>query len=338
VAPGIASEMDNPDCQNFPFYTGGMGRFADFMARGDVVHGQIKDFTAEEQAVLERQGIKSIICVPIFVEDYWWGCIGFNECLEEREWAIVEIKALKTAANMLGAAILQSQSEKALRESEKRLRSLSYQLLDVQENERKRLALELHDVLGHDPLNLKLKIETFMDELLPQHDHFRGEVAKIVYALQDSLKIVRLLYQDLIPADLEEQGLTAALENLLEEFALARGITWEARLDRTIDNLFDLPLQTNIYRLVQEGLTNIGKHAKATHIFLGAEKDKEKLTLILEDNGIGFNVSEVRAQKRTMGLLSMEKRLETWGGSFGIQSQPKQGTRICATIPIFKRK
>jgi PAS domain S-box-containing protein len=338
VAQGIASEWDNPDNQNFPYHTGGMGRFADLMARGEIVHGNIKDFPAAEQAILVPQEIKSIIIIPIFVEDYWWGFIGFDDCLREREWAAVEIEAIKTAANMLGAAILQSQSEKALRESEKKLRSLSYQLLDVQENERNRLALELHDVLGHDLLNLKLKLESLRDELLPEQAHFKREMAKIISALRDSVKDVRLLYQDLIPADLEELGLTRALENLLEEFALTKRLSWQAHLDNTIDTLFDLALQTNIYRLVQEGLTNIGKHAEATHIFLRAEKDKEKVTLILEDNGIGFNVSEVRAQKRTMGLLSMEKRLEPWGGSFGIQSQPKQGTRICATITIFKSK
>jgi signal transduction histidine kinase len=338
VAQGIVSEWDNPDNQNFPYHTGGMGRFADLMGHGEIVHGNIKNFPAAEQAILVPQGIKSIIIMPIFVEDYWWGFIGFDDCLRERDWAAVEIEAIKTAANMLGAAILQSQSEKALRESEKKLRSLSYQLLDVQENERNRLAIELHDVLGHDLLNLKLRLESLRDELLPEQAHFKKEMAKIISTLQDSVKDVRLLYQDLIPADVEELGLTKALKNLLEEFALTKRIIWQAQLDSTIDTLFDLALQTNIYRLVQEGLTNIGKHAEATHIFLRAEKDKKKVTLILEDNGIGFNVSEVRAQKKTMGLLSMEKRLEPWGGSFGIQSQPKQGTRICATIPIFKRK
>jgi PAS domain S-box-containing protein len=338
VAPGIAPEMDNPDMQNFPLHTGGMGRFVDIMSRGDIVHGNIKDFPAEEQAILVPQEIKSLLNAPIFVEDYWWGLIGFDDCLREREWAAVEIEALKTAANMLGAAILHSQSQKALRESEKRLRALSYQLLDVQENERKRLALELHDVLGHDLLNLKLKLESFRDEVLPEQANYKRDLTKIIHALRDSVKNVRLLYQDLIPADLEEMGLTAALENMLEEFALAKRVTWQAQLDRNIDTLFDLALQTNTYRLIQEGLTNIGKHADATHIFLRAQKDQKEVTLILEDNGIGFNLSEVRAHKKTMGLLSMEKRLEPWGGSLEIQSQPKQGTRICVTIPIFKRK
>ena len=86
--------------------------------------------------------------------------------------------------------------------------------------------------------------------------------------------------------------------------------------------------------MVQEGLTNIGKHAKAQHISLRTQKEEKQVAIILEDDGIGFNLSEALAAKKTMGLLSMKKRLVPWGGSFEIRSQPNEGTRISLTIPI----
>ena len=136
-----------------------------------------------------------------------------------------------------------------MRESEGKLRSLSNQLWHAQENERKHLATELHNVLGHDLLLLKLKLEALQSDLTPDQITQKQEVQKIVYALQDSVSNVRRLYEYLNPGELEDLGLTTALRLLVENFARAKKLQWQAELD-DLEDLFEVPVQTAIYRMV----------------------------------------------------------------------------------------
>ena len=120
TAEGISLQADNPDVQNFPWEAGGMGRWVRIFRKGDIVQGHVKNFPASEQAVLVPQDIRSIVAVPIFVDNKWWGFIGFDECKEDREWSEAEIDALKTAGALLGALIGRKQIEGALEENRKR--------------------------------------------------------------------------------------------------------------------------------------------------------------------------------------------------------------------------
>ena len=124
AAPGISPQIDNPALQNFDYEQGGFRRWVELMTRGEPIVGLVREFPAHEQEVLASQQIKSIVCVPIFVRDQWWGFIGLDECTSERIWSNVEIDALKTAANVLGSAIERAASQELLRASEARYRSL----------------------------------------------------------------------------------------------------------------------------------------------------------------------------------------------------------------------
>jgi PAS domain S-box-containing protein len=228
------------------------------------------------------------------------------------------------------------QAEEALRDSEQKLRFLTEQLLFAQENERKRLAAELHDELGHSLLILKLRLESLGEELQPEQDALKNEVRKILHFITETIGEVRRLYLDLSPGDLEDLGLTAALNSLIEDFVtLQKTIDWTIRLDN-VDGLFTLPIQTVIYRVVQETLTNIGKHAKPTHVSLEITKAQDKVSFIVQDNGKGFDKNKISAERKTLGLLSMEERVKIIGGSFELWSKEGQGTQILFTIPLPK--
>mgnify|MGYP005851313775 FL=1 len=229
------------------------------------------------------------------------------------------------------------EAEKTLRESEEKLRSLSCRLLTAQEEERRRLALELHDVVGHDLLLLKLQLEALEDRLAPKPGSFKTEVRPILRALEKSVRNVRRLCQDLSPGDLEDLGLTAALHFLVENFAAARKLTWKTELDN-LDGLFELPVQTAIYRMVQEALTNIGKHARARHLWLRARRTGTQVDFTIRDDGRGFDVAQTRAGKKTLGLPAMEERINILGGAFNLESEKKAGTKISFTIPISGAK
>jgi len=113
VAPGVLPQIGNPDLQNFPLQAGGFSRWIEAMERGDPIYGHIRDFPAPERVILAAQDIRSIIVVPIFIGDDWWGFIGFDECQREREWSAAEREALRTAASTLAAAIQRREMQEA---------------------------------------------------------------------------------------------------------------------------------------------------------------------------------------------------------------------------------
>ncbi len=225
-------------------------------------------------------------------------------------------------------------AEEALRFSEQKLRSLAAQLLSAQEQERKRLAAELHDELGHALLTLKLRLESLEEQLQPQQVSLKEEVQKIIGFISETIGEVRRLYLDLSPGDLEDLGLTTALDSLVDDFGdLHRKIQWTIKLDN-IDGLFPLPIQTTIYRIMQEALTNIGKHADPEHVTLEISKENGRVSFIIKDDGKGFDRNKIFIDKTTLGLLSMEERVKILGGTFELWSQEDQGVRISFSIPI----
>jgi PAS domain S-box-containing protein len=334
AAPGINPQINNPGLQNISWQQAGFSRWEEHLSIGQMIVGRIREFPPAEQELLGSQKIKSIVAVPIFVGQQWWGMIGFNECLNEREWSPAELEALKTAASTLGAAILRERAEQSLRKSEQKLRSLAAQLLTAQENERKRLAAELHDELGHALLTLKLSIRSLEKQLLPEHTSFSQDFRKIDHFIVETIKEVRRLYHDLSPGDLEDLGLTAALRDMIEDVAaLQEEVKWSVRLDN-LDGLFPLPVQTAIYRVVQEALTNIGKHARPKNVSIIANRESHRIVITIEDDGEGFEATKVLDAKKSLGLLTMEERLKILGGTFSLWSQKKRGTRISFTVPL----
>jgi len=228
------------------------------------------------------------------------------------------------------------QAEEALQESEERLRFLTTQLLTAQENERKRIAAELHDELGHAFVALKLHLSTLEKKLLPEQQDLKEDIRSKVEYISEVLQEVRRLYYDLNPGDVEDLGLTKALRTLINDFARHfPKVAWQVDL-ADLEGLFSLPVQTIIYRVCQEALTNIGKHAHPTAVTISSKKEQQRVHFVVQDNGAGFDLKELDsgARGRRIGLVAMEERLHMVGGSFKIQSRKQRGTRISFTVPI----
>jgi PAS domain S-box-containing protein len=251
----------------------------------------------------------------------------------------ISLRLLEVEGERLFQAIIRDiterkRTEEVLQESEKNLRLLTSQLLKAQEDERKRISRELHDELGHALLALKLQLESVEEQLLPRQASLKREVGKILRFMGATIEGVRRLYLDLSPGDLEDLGLTTALRSLVDDFAeLQKHITWTIKLDH-LDGLFPAPVQTAIYRVVQEALTNIGKHAKPKHVFLEIKREDSQVSFNIEDDGAGFERNKVILEKKTLGLLAMEERVKILGGSFKLWSQENRGTKISFSIPI----
>ncbi len=228
------------------------------------------------------------------------------------------------------------QAEEKLRNSERKLRRLSTQLLTAQEDERKRLAGELHDELGHALLTWKLQLQLVEKNLLPEQKILSEELHAILAYINEVIDNVRRLYLDLSPGDLEDLGLTSALRSLVSNFSRMNNLEVSMELDDT-NQLFPRPAQIIIYRVIQEILTNIGKHANAKALSITVRKEKNSVFFDIEDNGKGFDVEQVPAtQDKGLGLMAMDERVKMLGGSLEIWSQKNLGTRLSFTLPTRK--
>ena len=247
---------------------------------------------------------------------------------------LLELEGEKLFQEIIRDITERKRTEEVLKQSEKNMRYLASQLLSAQEDERKRLSRELHDELGHALLALKLQVESVEEQLLPQQVTLKREVKKILEFINSTIEEVRRLYLDLSPGDLEDLGLATALHSLVDDFSqLQKHIRWTIKLDN-LDGLFALSTQTAIYRIVQEALTNIGKHAKPKNVFLRIKREKQEVSFTIEDDGIGFDRHKVVNEKRTLGLLTMEERVKILGGTFELWSQENRGAKISFIIPI----
>ncbi len=247
---------------------------------------------------------------------------------------LMEVEGERLFQQIIRDITERKRTEAMLKESEKNLRYLASQLLKAQEDERKRLSRELHDELGHALLALKLQIESVEEQLLPEQVSLKSEVSRMLGSIGVTIEELRRLYLDLSPGDLEDLGLTTALRSLVDDFAeLQKQIKWNIKMDY-IDGVFSLPIQTAIYRVVQEALTNIGKHAKPKNVLLEIKRNQQGVSFTIKDDGIGFEPQKVVHDKKTLGLLAMEERVNMLGGSFELQSRKNRGTKISFTIPV----
>ena len=231
---------------------------------------------------------------------------------------------------------LRRRAEEALRESEQRLRFLTSQLLSAQERERKRISMELHDQLGQSLAVLKLQIRAIHRGLGDDQQDLTAGCLELLHYLDGVIDDVRRLSRDLSPAILEDLGLQSALKYLINEFSKHYKVSQAFEVE-DLDQLFPAERQIIIYRIFQECLTNIFKHAGATEVSVAVQEHDNLISLIIEDNGAGFSPAVVlahRATARGLGLAALDERARMLGGTLEIWSRPGGGTRMTVVIPV----
>lgn len=226
-------------------------------------------------------------------------------------------------------------AEASLRESERKLHRLSSQIIEAQEQERKRISRELHDDLGQSIIVKKLALRKIYQYLPEEPERAKEGLEDVLEEFQELLEKVRRISHHLSPTILEEFGLEVALENLFEDFS-ASDLEFSVDMDE-VSPFLSKPVQFAVYRIFQEALTNISKHAGATKVTVRISRDENYVRFLVADNGRGFDPDELktgRAGERGMGLASIEERVHFLNGLIDIRSQKGEGTQVGFSLPM----
>jgi two-component system sensor histidine kinase UhpB len=215
-------------------------------------------------------------------------------------------------------------------------------ILHAQEDERRRIALELHDETGQNLTALLIHTELLQQglQVLPDtaitentRKHIENGLQQLTHLTQNTLENIRILAQQLRPSVLDDLGLLAAFRWLVADSAERLHITVDLHIEGIKDNGHSLPLdyETALFRIAQESLTNIARHAQTHYATLTLKQDSTQITLQLRDHGRGYNPQQ---QQRSTGLLGMRERATMLGGTLTLDTYPGQGTTVRAVLPL----
>ncbi len=225
---------------------------------------------------------------------------------------------------------LRKEEQQHLEHSRHELRRLSASVVEAREEERRRIARELHDELGQRLSALKMDLASLAHDM--HREAYDGRIAAMLEMLDDTVASVRRIAADLRPMMLDDLGLNAAIEWLARESARRMGMEVTVRLGE-VDPKLDSRASTAVYRMVQEALTNVARHARATDVRIDLRQIGRELVLTVHDNGIGFPTGSAR-KEGSFGLMGIRERAYLLGGTLEVDNPPGGGGRITVRLPL----
>ncbi len=220
-----------------------------------------------------------------------------------------------------------------------KLRDLSRQILHAQEEERKRISRELHDVIAQALVGINVHVAALRKWGTEDADRFKREIDATQSLVEKSVEIVHQFSLELRPTVLDDLGLIPALQALMKNYMEETGVRVSLKVFAGIEQCGG-PIRTALYRVIQESLTNVARHAKASQVQVSIHSDKDAIVMDIEDNGTGFEVTEGLSGKgrNRLGLLGMRERIEMVGGTFELESGAARHTTIRVRIPLDKKR
>jgi PAS domain S-box-containing protein len=225
----------------------------------------------------------------------------------------------------------------AERERGDTMRDLAAFVQGAQEEERQRVARELHDDLGQRLAALKLNMQVFEQEVSPRSDAYRARLHTLVTDVDRMIAEVRRLSYNLRPLALDDFGLTVALEMLCKDFERVYKVRTRLYVGETLPQYRAPQVDIALYRIAQGALSNVARHADAHHVMMRLVNGNQSVGLSIEDDGRGFDAKSPgrkRDARSGLGLMGMRERSELLGGLFHIESQIYEGTKVEVRIPV----
>ena len=219
---------------------------------------------------------------------------------------------------------------KGLKQSEKMLRDLSHRLVEVQESERRNIARELHDEIGQALTGLKLLVEMASRKAGNKMNLGLDNVESLINELMGRVSDLSL---NLRPSMLDDLGLLPTLLWHFERYTAQTGVEVGFK-HRGLNRRFSPEIETTIYRIVQEALTNVARHASVVEVMVRISVKQQTLTIHVEDQGAGFDLQDVLSDSSSSGLVGMRERVALVGGWIEVDAVPGHGTHLVVQVPI----
>lgn len=282
-------------------------------------------------------GYESVALVPIHIAKEFMGLIQVADRREDR-LPLETVIELENSGLRLGLALERLYMQEQLAKTVRELRYLSSRLLRAQEDEQRRIAMELHDQTGQDINVLKLRLAGIRQRLPEDQPTLKASCDSILELIDKIIEDIRRLAHGLNPAMLETLGLRAALRELIHTFSKETRIEVRTSNLKALNQPWPLESQIVLYRILQEALTNIYKHARHARVWIRAWRKAKSVFLLIRDNGNGFDRDKMPKHALKphsgMGLAAMALRARMIGADLQITSKPGRGVNIILEIPI----
>lgn len=279
---------------------------------------------------LRKHGAVGGMSVSIPGKEAPWGVLGVYTA-GARGFSRDDVNFVQTVASVLAATIERMETEGVLRNANQALRLLSRQLLQVQEDERRTIARDLHDEIGQSLTAIKLNVERAQRTSDP--DTRRRIMQDCIQITERVLGQVRNLSLDLHPSILDDLGLAYALKWYADRLAERAGVRVEVAADPSLPRLSQ-EAEIACFRIAQEALTNVVRHARAGRADISLKRGAAVMELCIQDDGIGFT-ADTASSPASVGLASMQERAKLLGGTVRVVSVPRGGTKVIATLPLL---
>jgi PAS domain S-box-containing protein len=308
--------------------------------------------TEEARQLIRDLALSSIIIVPLVAHGRTLGALSLVWAESGRHYSKADLALAEELGRRAGLAVdnarlydqtqqLNAELEERIRErtaqleeSQSRLRQLSAHLQAAREEERARIAREIHDELGQILTVLKIDLVSVQRMLNNPGQPVQDKLKTMLQLIDTTVQQVRRIATELRPGLLDDLGLAAAIEWQLNEFQERTEIRCEITVNLD-DSALDIDSRLALFRIFQETLTNIARHSRANLVTVRLEEADKQVILIVSDNGRGITDEDI-AQSRSFGLLGMRERVHLLNGTFSIQGVPGQGTTITVHLPFEK--
>ncbi len=284
--------------------------------------------------LISTEGLKAFISVPLRAKDKVLGVMNVASKMP-RQFTENDMHLLNSVGDQLGVAIEQAKLYERLVKARERYQKLARQTLVTQEEERKRLARELHDEYGQTLTGLIMSIESSESMITPGQSQLRNKLANTKSLLVRTLGDMRKLTFDLRPSSLDDLGLVATIRAYIQSHLEEAGMQVKFK-NKGISKRLAPELEIALFRIIQEATHNVVKHAQASSIEIELISKNGKIVVIVKDDGRGFNTDTVLISGNRIpsaGIIGIRERVQLLGGTFSIKSNIGGGTRLEVEIP-----
>jgi signal transduction histidine kinase len=286
-----------------------------------------------DDAVEEDTGC--FVCVPLKSKDRTLGIMNVAYSIEHY-FTENDFKLLDSIGFHVGLAIENSVLYEEAKQKEQLRGQLLSSVITAQEEERKRISRELHDEYGQTLTGVIMSMESLEDVISPGESRLKEKLGNAKSLVIRALEDIRRLTLDLRPSALDDLGLITAIRAYAQRHLESAGI--EAKFEsKGLSQRLAPAVETALFRIIQEAINNIVKHAEARNVRIQLSANGGKITVIVEDDGRGFDVDAVlksRVGTQSLGLLGIQERTVLLGGTFTIKSEVGQGTQLKVEVPV----